>query len=199
MLSSLFPIISTSLLWHLVFRFPLNAFIFPHAATQTALSLKTNSGKNLQVQQKLEQNIPAPRAGWELLVCSCRCPGFWTTWSQTEFRASGNALRPVLGKTPTTRTNRTRSLMRKVKLHFSCAACIRTFQNSGRRRGAQLEAPWKSLSSWNLLSTNSVRSSFNHQFSNGTAQNNEIRLETALLRLGAGSFIHVHCSVRAKP
>lgn len=109
MLSSLFLIISTSLLWHLVFRFSLNTFIFPHTATQTALSLKTNSSKNLQVQQKLEQNIPTPRAGWELLVCSCRCPGFWTTWSQTEFRASGNALRPVLGKTVTKQTNGTRT------------------------------------------------------------------------------------------
>lgn len=64
-------------------------FLFPHAATQTAPSLTSHSSKNLWVLQKLQHKVHVQKARWEPLACSCRQTGF-QTWSQSEFRGSGN-------------------------------------------------------------------------------------------------------------
>lgn len=48
--------------------------------------------------------------------------------------------------------NRTRSQMRKTKLHFNWEASVMIFQNHGGRRGTQLEFNLKILSSWKILS-----------------------------------------------
>lgn len=64
-------------------------FLFPHAATQTAPSLTSHSSKNLWVLQKLQHKVHVQKARLEPLACSCRQTGF-QTWSQSEFRGSGN-------------------------------------------------------------------------------------------------------------